>query len=242
MKHLIIGNWKMNPTSQKDAKDLFEAVKKGCQHSASEIVICPPNPYLSLLKDLGLPLGAQNICFEERGPFTGEISALMVKDLGVEYVILGHSERRKYFNETNEIINKKIKSALRTGLKAIFCVGETAAERDSGKKNEILENQIREGLSGIINDGIASVTELLVVAYEPVWAIGTGKNCDVDETKNTVEFIRKILPAGTKVIYGGSVTSQTSGDYVKQAGVDGLLVGGASLNSEEFVKIVSSAE
>ena len=232
----------MNPTSQKDAKDLLEAVKKGCQHATSEVVICPPNPYLLLLGGSGLPLGAQNICFEERGPFTGEISALMVKDLGVGYVILGHSERRKYFNETNEIINKKIKSALRTGLKAILCVGETAAERDEGKKNEVLENQVREGLSGIINDGIASATELLIVAYEPVWAIGTGKNCDIEETKMTVEFIRKILPAGIKVIYGGSVTSQTSGDYIKQAGVNGLLVGGASLNSEEFVKIVNSAE
>jgi triosephosphate isomerase len=242
MKHLIIGNWKMNPTSQKDAKDLFEAVKNGCQHATSEVVICPPNPYLLLLRDLGLPLGAQNICFEERGPFTGEISALIVKDLGVEYVILGHSERRKYFNETDEIINKKIKSALRTGLKAILCVGETAAERDEGKKNEVLENQIREGLGGIINDGIASVPELLIVAYEPVWAIGTGKNCDVDETKITVEFIKNILPTGVKVLYGGSVTSQTSGDYLKQAGVNGLLVGGASLNSEEFVKIVESAE
>jgi len=232
----------MNPTSQKDAKDLFEAVKNGCQRATSEVVICPPNPYLPLLKGLGLPLGAQNICFEERGPFTGEISALIVKDLGVEYVILGHSERRKYFNETDEIVNKKIKSALRTGLKAILCVGETAAERDEGKKNEVLENQIREGLGGIINDGIASVSELLIVSYEPVWAIGTGKNCDIDETKITVEFIKNILPAGVKVLYGGSVTSQTSGDYVKQAGVDGLLVGGASLNSEEFVKIVHSAE
>jgi len=232
----------MNPTSQKDAKDLLEEIKNGCQHATSEVVICPPNPYLILLRDFGLPLGAQNACFEERGPFTGEISALIVKDLGVEYVILGHSERRKYFNETDETINKKIKSALRAGLKAIFCVGETAAERDGGKKNEILENQIREGLSGIINDGIASVSEILTVAYEPVWAIGTGKNCDIEETKMTVEFIRKIIPVGIKVIYGGSVTSQTSGDYIKQAGVDGLLVGGASLNAEEFVKIVRSAE
>jgi triosephosphate isomerase len=242
MKHLIIGNWKMNPTSQKDARDLLVAIKNGCQHITSEVVICPPNPYLILLRDLGLPLGAQNACFEERGPFTGEISALIVKDLGVEYVILGHSERRKYFNETDEIVNKKIKSALRAGLKVIFCVGETIAERDGGKKNEVLGNQIREGLNGIINDGLVSVSDTLTVAYEPVWAIGTGKNCDIEETKNTVEFIRKILPAGIKVVYGGSVTSQTSGDYIKQAGVDGLLVGGASLNSEEFVKIVHSAE
>jgi triosephosphate isomerase len=190
--------------------------------------------YLPLLK--GLTLGAQGIYSEEKGAFTGEISALMLKDLKVEYVIIGHSERRKYFGETNETVNKKIKKALETGLKIIFCIGETAEERDAGKKNDILQRQIQDGLKDI--DDIENVS----VAYEPVWAIGTGNNCSVDETKESVEFIRKFVKKDTRVLYGGSVKSENSGAYIKDAGANGLLVGGASLNPEEFIKIIKSAE
>jgi len=233
MKPLIAANWKMNPETAKDAKALFEAVKRGVKGVESEVVVCPPFIYLPLLK--GLQIGAQNCFYEEKGAFTGEISALMLKDLGVEYVIIGHSERRKYFNETDEVVNKKIKKALESGLKIIFCIGETAEERDAGKKKEILEKQIKQGLAGI-ND-----LENINIAYEPVWAIGTGNNCSVQETKESIDYIRKFVRENTRILYGGSVKSENSGMYIKDAGANGLLVGGASLNAGEFIKIVKSA-
>lgn len=265
MKNLIAANWKMNPVSQKEAENIFKDIKKGIKGAKSEVVVCPPFTYLPLLK--GLSLGAQNIYFEDKGAFTGEIAAGMLKDLGVEYVIIGHSERRKYFGETDETVNKKIKKALEAGLKIIFCIGETAEERDAGNptkaqggiltgpsqlpqsgiwsgKREVLERQIKIGLAGIDN------LENINIAYEPVWAIGTGNNCSVEETRESIEFIRATLArqnaaafvGQTRILYGGSVKSDNSGAYIKDAGANGLLVGGASLNTEEFVKIVKSAE
>jgi len=234
MKNLIAGNWKMNPVSQKEAEDIFNAVKSGTENTTAEVIICPPNIYLPILS--GLTLGAQNIYFEEKGAFTGEVSAAMLKDLGVEYVIIGHSERRKYFGETDELINKKIKKALEYGLKVIFCVGETAEERDAGKKNEVLERQLKIGLTEIDN------LENINIAYEPVWAIGTGNNCGIEETKESINFIREFVRSDTRIIYGGSVKSENSGAYIKEAGANGLLPGGASLIPEEFIKIVESAE
>ncbi len=231
MKPLIVANWKMNPVSAKEAKALFSAIKKRVKKD--EVIICPPFVYLPLLK--GLPLGAQNCCWEEKGAYTGEISPLMLKDMGIDYVIIGHSERRKYFGETDEQINKKINRALTTGLKVIFCIGETESERNAGKKSEVLERQIKVGLAGI-ND-----SENITVAYEPVWAIGTGNNCSVQETKESIDFIRKFVP-GSRILYGGSVNGENSGPYIKEAGANGLLVGGASLRAEEFIKIVKSAE
>jgi len=233
MKPLIVANWKMNPASQKEAKDIFDAIKKGIENLSAEVVVCPPFVYLPLLK--GMTLGAQNVFYEDKGAFTGKISALMLKDGGVEYVIMGHSEIRK-LGETDEVINKKIKKALEAGLKIIFCIGETAEERDAGKKNEILERQIKQGLSGIVN------LENVNIAYEPVWAIGTGNNCSVEETKESVDFIRKFVPENTRVLYGGSVKAENSVSYIKEAGASGLLVGGASLKPNEFIKIVKSAE
>ena len=224
----------MNPNSQEEVKNIFEGIKTGVKGLNSEVVVCPPYIYLPLLK--GLPVGAQNIYFEEKGAFTGEISVAMLKDLGVEYVIIGHSERRKYFGETDETVNKKIKMALNAGLKVIFCVGETAEERDAGKKNEVLQRQTQEGLKDILE--INNVN----VAYEPVWAIGTGNNCGVDETKESIDFIRKFVRPKTRILYGGSVKSENSGEYIKNAGANGLLVGGASLKAEEFVKILKSTE
>jgi triosephosphate isomerase len=238
MKNLIVANWKMNPNSQKEAKEIFDAIRDGVEGVNAEVVVCPPAGYL-YASGFGkgiVAMGAQNMYFEDKGAFTGEISALMIKDLGAEFVIIGHSERRKYFGETDEILNKKFKKALETGLKVIFCVGETAEERDAGKKNEVLERQLKIGLSGLEN------LENLNVAYEPVWAIGTGNNCGVEETKESISFIRKFVPENTRVLYGGSVKSENSGDYIKIAGANGLLVGGASLKAEEFVKIVKSAE
>jgi len=234
MKNLIAANWKLNPTSKNKAEDIFERIKKGVKDTTAEVVVCPPFVFLPLLK--GLALGAQNIFYEEKGAFTGEISPAMLKDLGVEYVIIGHSERRKYFGETDETVNKKIIKALTAGLKIIFCIGETAEERDVGKKNEILQRQIQQGLKDIVD------IENISVAYEPVWAIGTGNNCSVEETKESIDFIRKFVKQDTRILYGGSVKSENSGAYIKEARANGLLVGGASLNAEEFANIVKSAE
>lgn len=234
MKNLIAANWKMNPNSLEEAKNIFDGIKTGVKGLNSEVVICPPSIYLPLLK--GLTLGAQNIYFEDKGAFTGEISVGMLKDLGAEYVIIGHSERRKYFGETDELINKKIKKALEVGLKVIFCVGETAEEKEQGKTQEVLKRQVQEGLKDVVD--IDNVN----VAYEPVWAIGTGNNCGVEETKESIDFIRKFVKPETRILYGGSVKSENSGDYIKQAGANGLLVGGASLKADEFIKIIKSAE
>ena len=233
MKSLIVANWKMNPESAKEAKALFSAVKKGIAglNKKIDVVMCPPYEYLGLLK--GLILGAQNCFYEEKGAYTGEISALMLKNMGVEYVILGHSERRR-MGETDEQINKKLVKAVQAGLTPILCVGEKKEDKDRGKKQEVLEAQIKQCLGGITAD--------VVIAYEPVWAIGTGDNCGVDETKESIDFIRKFVKTGTRILYGGSVKSDNSGSYLKEAGANGLLVGGASLNAKEFIGIVKSAE
>lgn len=234
MKNLIVANWKMNPANLEEAEELFGGIKNGAKETSAEVVICPPFVFLPLLK--GLTLGAQNIYFEEKGAFTGEISVSMLKDLGIKYVIIGHSERRKYFGETDETVNKKIKKALEAGLKIIFCVGETAQEREAEKTQEVLKRQVQEGLKDIID------IENIDVAYEPVWAIGTGNNCSVEQTKESIDFIRKFVKQDTRILYGGSVKSENSGAYVKEAGANGLLVGGASLVAKEFIKIVKSAE
>jgi triosephosphate isomerase len=243
MKPLIIANWKMNPVSLEEAKSLFSALGEptsGWNKRSVEVVICPPFAWLAegrqQATEGGFTLGAQDVFYEDKGAFTGEISPEMLKSSNVDYVIIGHSERRKNFGETDEIVNKKIKKALEAGLKIIFCIGETEEERKAGKKNEVLQRQIQEGLKDVID--IKDVN----VAYEPVWAIGTGNNCEVEETKETIEFIKKFVLKDTRVLYGGSVKSENSGNYVKDAGADGLLVGGASLDAEEFVKIVKSAE
>jgi len=241
MKKLIVANWKMNPATEKEAKKLFESVKRGVKTAKNaEVVICPPFVYLPLFK--GLTLGAQNVFFKEKGAFTGEVSALMLKDLGVKYVILGHSEARKYSNETDEIINKKIKECLLVKLKPILCIGE----KEKNKKFEVLKEQITKDLRGIINHKSKILN--LIIAYEPVWAIGTGNNCSIDETMSSILFIRKIiaklysreLASKMRILYGGSVTSENSNSYIDSAGADGLLVGGASLNVKDFIKIVKS--
>lgn len=242
-KIFIAGNWKCNPESREEAKELFEAIKKGIKAKGVEVVICPSFVHLPILVPkpytLNPKIGAQNCFYENKGAYTGEVSPTMLKELGVGYVILGHSERRKYFNETDEIINKKIKKALETGLKVIFCIGETQEQRDKGEKFNVLEKQIKLGLKDTTNYSLQTTN--LSIAYEPVWAIGTGNNCSVQETKESIDFIKKFAP-NTRVLYGGSVKSENSGEYIKKAGADGLLVGGASLDPEEFIKIVKSAE
>lgn len=249
MKNLIVANWKMNPNSQVEAKAIFDAIRDGVRGLKSvasaqglnepmEVVVCPPSVYLyaSIFGEEIVSMGAQNVFYEEKGAFTGEISAQMLKSSNVKYVIIGHSERRKYFGETDETVNKKIKKTLEVGLKVVFCIGETVEEREAGKKNEVLEKQIKQGLSGV--GDLRDVN----IAYEPVWAIGTGNNCSVEETKESIEYIRSLVGKNTRILYGGSVKSENSGAYIKDAGANGLLVGRASLNSEEFIKIVKSAE
>lgn len=209
----------MNPASQKEAKELFDAVEHGVKDAKAEVVVCPPYTYISELK--GLTLGAQNVSLELKGAFTSQISAAQLKDLGVEYVIVGHSEVRKYLSETDEVIAKKITAATGAGLKVILCVGENEGE----DRNAVLEKQ----LAGISN---------VVVAYEPVWAIGTGKNCAPADVKEAVEKI-KAMAGDVRVLYGGSVNAANAKEYLDA--VDGLLVGGASLKADEFIRIVESA-
>lgn len=239
MKSLIIANWKMNPSTEKEARELFETVKRGVKGvKNAEVVICPPFVYLPLFS--GLTLGAQNVFFRIKGAFTGEVSALMLKDLKVKYVIVGHSEARFHLKETDETINRKIKSVLDAGLMPILCVGENKGE----EKQNVIERQVAEALKGVPLNQAKNI----VIAYEPVWAIGTGKNCSVEETMVSVLTIKKVisklykreLAEKIKVLYGGSVDGKNSGSYMKGAGVSGLLVGGNSLNAKDFIKIVKS--
>ncbi len=240
MKPLIVANWKLNPETQKEAKELFDAVKKGVKNAAVEVVICPPFIYLAELH--GLPLGAQNVGQEEKGAFTGEVSAMQLKDMGVEYALVGHSERRNKFSETDEMANQKMQITLKAGLKPILCIGEKEGEDKAG----VIDRQITIALKGI------SLKELkhIVIAYEPVWAIGTGKNCGVNETLSSILLVRKILTNlykreaadAMRILYGGSVKAENSAAYLKEAGTNGLLVGGSSLKAEEFIAIVKSAQ
>ena len=253
MEPLIIANWKCNPVSFFEAKKLFGEIKKNTKGIGSaETVICPPFIYLSDIKRLSsnIKLGAQNCFFENKGAFTGEISPLMFKNLGVEYVILGHSERRKYFGETDEMIGKKLIAAMKVKLKPILCIGETKEEREEEKTAEILKTQLKNALTPVASCQLPVAS--LIVAYEPIWAIGTGNSCLPAEAMSNLLFIKKQLmkyreigakPISRnrretiKILYGGSVNSKNAKDYI-DAGFDGLLVGGASLKAKEFGRIV----
>ncbi len=233
MKPLIVANWKMNPVTIKEAEELFNSVKHGVKDvENAETVICPPFIYLPLLK--GLTLGAQDSYWEEKGAYTGEVSIAMLKEMRCKYVIIGHSERRKYFNETDEIVNRKSKTTLKAGLIPIVCIGETEEEREMDKTEGVLEEEIKQGLDKV------DVSKI-VIAYEPIWAIGTGNPCDVEEALRMKEIIQKMLSKDIRILYGGSVKANNAEGYLKQAGFNGLLVGGASLKAEEFIKIVNSS-
>ena len=251
-KILIIANWKCNPSTQKEAEHLFTAVKKGIKKSdKTGIIICPPFPYLSLFKKKTntIQLGAQNCFWEDKGAFTGEVSSLMLKDIECKYVIIGHSERRNYFKESDVEINRKIKSVLKNRLKPILCVGEK--DRDSfnpeghpiNEMSLIVGEQIKKGLADISQTKIPDI----IIAYEPIWAIGTGLPCLPDDAMKAALLIKKTLTGlynrstaeRVKIIYGGSVVSQNAIDYIKEANMDGLLIGGASLNANEFTKIIN---
>ncbi len=249
-KTVIAGNWKMNNDlieSEKlivELKNLLQNEKPNC-----DVIICPPFTSLSeaskLIKGSVIKLGAQNMYFEENGAYTGEVSASMLKSAGCEYVILGHSERRNIFGESDEVINKKIKKALAAGLKPIFCVGELLEERENGTTNDIIKSQVLKGLTGIPADDM----ENIIVAYEPVWAIGTGKTATPAQAQEVHEFIRDLIEIeysmnvsmNLVIQYGGSVKPDNAKELLSQIDIDGALVGGACLKADSFMGIIKGA-
>ncbi|MGO1580941.1 MAG: triose-phosphate isomerase [Peptoniphilaceae bacterium] len=244
-KSIIAGNWKMNLNTS-DAKKMLEDLVKYELDSNVEAIICPPFTSIDaageILKDSSIELGAQNVSEYEDGAYTGEVSTNMLKDLGVSYVIIGHSERRTYFKESNEIVNKKIKRALSQGLKVILCVGEDQETRDANKHEALVKDQVESSLKNI--DGNI---ENIVVAYEPIWAIGTGKTCNSDDAEAMCAFIRKVLgdiyseekAENLRVLYGGSVKPNNVVELMAKENIDGALVGGASLKSEDFKNLIN---
>ncbi|OGY58520.1 MAG: triose-phosphate isomerase [Candidatus Colwellbacteria bacterium RIFCSPHIGHO2_12_FULL_44_17] len=232
---LIVANWKSNPLSED------EAVKLATATDALGVVLAPPYPFLSSISKVikKAELGAQDMFWGDIGAYTGEISWHHLQHLNVRYVIVGHSERRKYLGETDGLINLKVKAALKAGLKTILCVGEpyrlkeqNDAEKDAFARNYV-EHQLDEGLKGVTE------TANLIIAYEPIWAIGTGAADTPENTVQMAEFIKKKVPV--KVLYGGSVTSENSANFLEKKEIDGALVGGASLNAEDFNKMVKKA-
>jgi len=239
----IAGNWKMNTTVTEAEKLVLEMLDKLDRIEGVEKVLCPPFVSLvaigMMLQSSSIKLGAQNMYFETEGAYTGEISPLMLREL-CEFVILGHSERRWYFRETDEVVNKKVKAALANNLKPILCVGERLEENEAGKTEEIINRQVISALNGLepVHD--------LVIAYEPVWAIGTGKAASGEQATNTIQFIRDVLAKlwnksiaqDLRILYGGSVTSVNIAEFISHLEIDGALVGGASLKAGEFLNIV----
>jgi triosephosphate isomerase len=241
---LIAGNWKMN-TTVAEAIDLVKAMRKELDKVSNvEKVVCPPFVSLASVKELlkksSIKLGAQNLYFAEKGAYTGEISPLMLADL-CEFVIIGHSERRQYFSEMGEVINKKLAAALKAGLKPILCIGERLEENEAGRTEEVVAEQLKSALAGI------AAPDGLVIAYEPVWAIGTGKAATGEQANKTIAFIRQniVKSYGDKIaqemriLYGGSVTATNAAEFMQQPDIDGALVGGASLKTTEFLSIVT---
>ncbi|KUG25791.1 triosephosphate isomerase [hydrocarbon metagenome] len=248
-RKVVAGNWKMN-MNLSGTIELISAIKKELSKSESktEVIVCPPFTSLetavTLVKGSSIKAGAQNMHYENDGAFTGEISADMLKSVGCEYVILGHSERRTLFGESDEMINKKVKKALSSGLKPIFCVGETLEEREKGLTEKIVENQVKNGLSGIEESDLSD----LIIAYEPVWAIGTGKTASPEQAQEVHKFIRNLISKlysnnfadNLTIQYGGSVKPDNAEELFSQPDIDGGLIGGASLQADSFVTIVNS--
>jgi len=240
---IIAGNWKMN-TTVSEAIALVSEMRSGLDEiDGVEKIVCPPFislvPVREIIKGSSIKLGAQNIYFEDKGAYTGEISPIMLADL-CQFVIIGHSERRQYFNETGEIVNRKVKAALKVGLKPILCIGEKLDENEAGRTEEVVTEQL--------NLALAEVDSLnrLIIAYEPVWAIGTGRTATGDQANETIGLIRhniaKLYDKETaqqlSILYGGSVTADNIAEFVKQPEIDGALVGGASLKAPQFLNIV----
>ena len=246
-KHIVAGNWKMNnDLSQTEA--LINAIKKQVKTSDAEVMIAPTFTNLwqafQSTKDYDVEVIAQNMHFAENGAYTGEVSASMLKSIGVNTVILGHSERRAYFNETDETLAKKVDTALENEMRVIFCFGEELADRKSGKEETVVENQIKNALFHLEADAFKQI----VLAYEPVWAIGTGETATPEQAQDMHAFIRKTLAAkygaevadSVSILYGGSVKPNNAQEIFSKPDVDGGLIGGASLKAEDFFAIVNA--
>ena len=245
-KKVIAGNWKMNMLPNEAIK-FIEELTPLVKDTESEVVLCVPytDLFYALLNVQGtnIKIGAQNMHFEEKGAFTGEISGNMLKSIGVEYVIIGHSERRQYFKETDETVNKKIKAAFDNNLKPIVCVGETLEEREAGKAFEIIESQTQKALEGLKVEQVVDT----IIAYEPIWAIGTGKTATSEDANEACKKIREKIAEiygqniAERVIiqYGGSMKPSNAKELLEMSDIDGGLIGGASLNAEDFAAIVN---
>ena len=248
-KPIVAGNWKMNKTCA-EARALVDALKGELGNlQGVDVVLCPPATALQAVvgatTGTSMDVGAQNMHWEKSGAFTGELSAQMVVEVGCHYVILGHSERRQYFHETDEMVNKKTKAALAAGLHPIVCVGETLQQREAGETQKVVETQVRGSLAGIDAKGLLNT----VVAYEPVWAIGTGKTASPAQAQEVHALIRGVLKEisddhvaqSMRIQYGGSVKGSNARELFHQPDIDGGLVGGASLEAKSFVEIVQGA-
>lgn len=245
-KPIIAGNWKMNKTSKEAAQFIIELREK-IKDVKCEVIVCPVFTSLAqvatLAENTKIKVGAQNMYFEESGAFTGEVSPLMLKELGVDYVILGHSERRQYFMEDDELINKKVKSAFIYDLIPILCVGETLEQREAGKTFEVVSRQIKKDLENINAENVSK----MVIAYEPIWAIGTGRTATAQDANDVIKYIRECVKeisgekaaAEIRIQYGGSVKPSTIKEQMAMSDIDGALVGGASLKADEFAAIVN---
>lgn len=245
-KPFIAGNWKMFKTI-KEAADFAEAFQKLYEKSDVQVGICAPFPQLQTLVSAfagtDIIVGAQNMYFEEEGAFTGEVSAKMLQEIGVTHCIIGHSERRQYFNETDETVNKKLHTAFTHNIIPILCVGEVLEQRDTGKADEVVKNQVEKALQGLTAD----LVKKLVVAYEPVWAIGTGRTASPEQANEMCGTIRKTIEdlygdevsEAVVIQYGGSVKPNNATELMNMEEIDGALVGGASLKAEDFIQIVN---
>ncbi|MEF3356053.1 triose-phosphate isomerase [Paenibacillus sp. GYB006] len=246
---IIAGNWKMFKTVP-ESTSFIEAVKGQAEVEGVESVICAPFTNLPALveavKGTNIKIGAQNLHFEDNGAFTGEISGVMLKDLGVDYVVIGHSERRQYFNETDETVNKKVHAAFRHGLTPIVCVGEKLEEREADQTKDVCKVQTEAAFAGLAAGQAAKV----VVAYEPIWAIGTGKSSTSQDANEVIAYIRGVIKDlyneevanAVRIQYGGSVKPENVAEYLGQSDIDGALVGGASLQPESYIALVQGAK
>lgn len=245
-KPIIAGNWKMHNTVDEAVK-LVEELKPLVAHAKCDVVVCPSfvclDAVIKTAKGSNIKVGAQNMYFEEKGAFTGEVSPSMLETLGVDYVIVGHSERRQYFNETDESVNKKVKKVFEHGMVPIVCCGETLNERESGVMKEVVGKQIKLDLAGLTKE----LTEKIVVAYEPIWAIGTGKTATDEQANEVISYIRSVIAkmygmetaSKVRIQYGGSVKPATIKAQMAKSDIDGALVGGASLKAQDFAAIVN---
>ena len=245
-RKIIAGNWKMNMLPN-EAMEFITKLSERIRDTQNEVILCVPytDLFYSLLTAQGtnIKIGAQNMHWEEKGAYTGEIAPKMLKSINVEYVIIGHSERRQYFAETDETVNKKVKSAMQNSLKPIVCVGENLEQKENNKTNEIITTQTQKALEGLTNSQVEST----IIAYEPIWAIGTGKTASKEDANNAIKEIRNKIreiygeqTAGkVKILYGGSVKPENAKELFDTSDIDGALVGGASLDVHEFEKIVN---